>query len=142
MRAILNYLDLCTEIELIELDLERVDADMDYWFGKGGIMLGSVGAHNFGSKEAIERIEHLHNKKHGILKRLEHYNEMKEDYEKTLDKLTGLDHKITVMRYVKNMRTKEIAKELNYSDGYIRNILAKCDKMMRAPLTHDVVLFK
>jgi len=73
MKSLENYLDLCTELEIIELDLERVDADMDYWFGKGHIMLNSVGADKFGSREAIERIEFLNNKKHGILKRLEHY---------------------------------------------------------------------
>ncbi|MGB5945329.1 hypothetical protein [Paenisporosarcina sp.] len=56
-------------------------------------MLSSVGADKFGSKEAIERIEFLNNKKHGINKRLEHYREMKEDYETALNKLTGLDYK-------------------------------------------------
>jgi len=142
MLPVINFLDLCTEIELIELDLERVDADMEFWFGKGGFMLGSFGATKFGSKEAIERIEYFHNKKHGILKRLEHYKDMKEDYVKGLEKFTGLEHKITVMRHVKNMRTKEIANELNLSDGYIRNILSKCDKKMHTPLTHDVLLYK
>lgn len=128
MLPITNYLDLCTEIELIELDLERVDADMEFWFGKTEYMLGSIGANKFGSKEAIERIEFLNNKKHGILKRLEHYKEMKEDYKNGLEKLTGLDYKVAVMRLVKNMKTEEIASELNYSEGYIRNVIAKCAK--------------
>lgn len=142
MLPVKNYLDLCTDIEIIELDLEKVDADMDYWFGKGGIMLGSKGANTFGSKEAIERIEFLNNKKHGILKRLEHYREIKSDYEEALNKFTGLEHKIIVMRLVKNMKTKDIANELNYTNGYIRNILAKCDKNMLTPLTQDVLIFK
>lgn len=128
MRALEDYLDLCAELEMIELDLERVDADMDYWFGKGNIMLSSVGANKFGSKEAIERIDFLNNKKHGILKRLEHYREMKNDYENALNKLTGLESKVTVMRILKKMSTKEIADELNYSVGYIRNILANVQK--------------
>jgi len=34
MKLLVNYLDMCTELELIEIDLERVDADMDYWFEK------------------------------------------------------------------------------------------------------------
>lgn len=63
MKSLENYLDLCTEFLIIELDLERVDADLDYWFGKTGFMLGSEGAYKFGSKEAILRIEHLHQRK-------------------------------------------------------------------------------
>lgn len=122
MNALENYLDLCAELEVIELDLERVDADLDYWFGRGNLMLAGDGAVKFGSKEAIERIEHLHQKKHGILKRLEHYKEMKEDYESALDKFTGIRNKVAVMRVVKNMSNKEIAEALNYSVGYIRNI--------------------
>lgn len=132
MIPIVNYLNLCTEIEMIELDLERVDADMDFWFGKRGFMLTGVGAIKFGSKEAIERVEHLHNKKHGILKRLEHYKEMKKDYEEALDKLTGLESKVSVMRILNKMTAKEIADELNYSVGYIRNILANVQKYARA----------
>ena len=130
MKSLENYLDLCAELEMIELDLERVDADMDYWFGKGELMLGGEGAVKFGSKEAIERIEHFHHKKHGILKRQEHYLEMKADYEAALNKLTGLESKVSVMRALKQMTAKEIADELKYSVGYIRNLATKCDKML------------
>lgn len=142
MKALENYLDLCAELKMIELDLERVDADMDYWFGKHNFMLSSVGAVKFGSKEAIERIEHFHHKKHGLLKRLEHYQEMKADYEKALSELTELEYKIAVMRVVKNMTLKEIASELNYSESHIRKLSIRVNKMIHTPLTHDVLLFK
>lgn len=125
MKLLENYQDLCTELLMIQLDLERVDADMDYWFGEGGIMLGSQGARRFGSKEAILRIEHLHHRKHAILKRLEHYQEMQKDYEEALLQLNDLESKIAVMRVVKKMTLKEIANELNYSEGYIRNIASR-----------------
>jgi DNA-directed RNA polymerase specialized sigma subunit len=128
MRPLENYLDLCTELVMIELDLERVDADMDYWFGKGGFMLGSEGANNFGSKEAILRVEHLHHRKHAILKRHEHYKEMRNDYEKALLQLNDLESKINVMRVVKKMTLKEIATELNYSEGHIRNMASRMDR--------------
>ena len=142
MKKLENYLDLCAGLLMIELDLERVDADMDYWFGKGGLMLGSESANNFGSKEAILRIEHLHHRKHTILKRLEHYKEIQKDYEEALLQLNDLENKIAVMRVVKKMTLKEIANELNYSEGYIRNVTSKSDKMLHTPLTQDVLLFK
>ena len=142
MRALENYLDLCAELKMIELDLERVDSDMDFWFGKTEFMLGSFGATKFGSKEAIERIEYFHNKKHGLLKRFEHYQEMKADYEKALDELTDLEKKIAVMRVVKNMTLKEIAIDLKYSESHIRKLSIRVNKMIHTPLTHDVVLFK
>lgn len=125
MRALEKYLDLCTELLMIELDLERVDADMEYWTGKSDFLLMGVGANKFGSKEAILRIEHLHHKKHAILKRLEHYKEMREDYEEALLKLDDLQTKIEVLRVVKKMTLKEIANELNYSEGYIRNKVSR-----------------
>lgn len=142
MNVLENYLDLCTEILMIELDLERVNSDMDYWFGQGGIMLGSEGARSFGSKEAILRIEHLHHKKHGILKRLEHYKEMRDDYEVALLKMNDLQTKIEVLRVVKKMTLKEIANELNYSESYIRKMSTKGNKMIHTPLTQDVLLYK
>ena len=112
MRLLENYMDLCTELLMIQVDLERVDADMDYWFGEGGKMLGSTGARNFGSKEAILRVEHLHHKKHGILKLLEHYKDMRKDYEEALLQLNDLESRIAVMRVVKKMKLKEISNEL------------------------------
>jgi len=142
MNALENYYDLCTELKRIELDIERVDSDMDFWFGKTDLMLGSLGANKFGSKEAIERIEYFHNKKHSLLKRLEHYQEMKSDYEKALGELTNLEKKIAVMRVVKNMTLKEIAMNLKYSESHIRKLSIRVNKMIHTPLTHDVLLFK
>jgi RNA polymerase sigma factor (sigma-70 family) len=142
MKSLENYSDLCTDLLMIELDLERVDADMDYWFGQGGIMLGSEGARSFGSKEAILRIEHLHHKKHALLKRHEHYKEMRKDYEDALLKLNDLESKINVMRVVKKMTLKEIANELKYSESHIRKLSTRVNKMIHTPLTQDVVLYK
>ena len=138
MKLLEGYMDLCTELLMIQLDLERVDADMDYWFGRGSFMLGSEGANKFGSKEAILRVEHLHHRKHAILKRLEHYQEMQKDYEEALLQLNDLENKINVMRVVKKMTLKEIAKELDYSEGYIRNVSSKSDKTLHKPLTDGI----
>ncbi|AYC28711.1 hypothetical protein [Paenisporosarcina cavernae] len=142
MKMLANYLDLCATLETIELDLERVNADMDYWFGKGSYMLGSIGSTKFGSKEAIERIDHLHSRKHEILQRKVHYEEMKRDYEKALGKLTSNEYTIMKKVIVDRKSLKEISDELNLSYGYVRNVSSKCDKILHTYLTTSVLLYK
>ncbi|AYC29652.1 hypothetical protein [Paenisporosarcina cavernae] len=142
MKMLANYLDLCATLETIELDLERVNADMDYWFGKGSYMLGSIGATKFGSKEAIERVDLFHNRKHEIMQRKEHYEVMKKDYERALGKLNRIEYAIMKKVVVDRKSLKEISDELNLSYGYVRNVSAKCDKILHTYLTNSVLLYK
>lgn len=126
MEIMKNYADLVRTIHIIENQIEMLEVDRDYWFGKGDyIPFSGRGSAEFGIGIAAENVDRINEKINTLREMLVFYIDIKEDIDKYIHSLEGLEYKIAYLRYVENKTYQEIAKELGYSYGYIRNVISK-----------------
>jgi DNA repair exonuclease SbcCD ATPase subunit len=71
--------------------------------------------------EGIQRCKHLIEIEQEQIRKLE---DKKEEIESKLSELEGLYFKVAVMRDIEGKNLKQIADELGYTEGYIKNISA------------------
>ena len=137
MMIMKNYADLCRKIDIIGVQLEMLQNDLDYWFGKGKVPFQSRGA-KYGIGVAAENTDRVLQRIHELEKQLEFYTELKNDMDTCLNRLTGLEYKIAYMRFVEGKTYKEIADELGYSYGYIRNLATRTRQEEKQISDNDV----
>ncbi|WP_227397338.1 sigma-70 RNA polymerase sigma factor region 4 domain-containing protein [Jeotgalibacillus aurantiacus] len=128
MQIIENYADLTRKISIIETQIEMFEVDIDFWFGKGSIPFSSKGAAGFGIETAAWNTDRVLEKLDQLRKMLEFYQEIKSEMDDNINSLDGLEYKISYMRYIENKNYKEIADQLGYSYGYIRNVVSNIKK--------------
>lgn len=124
MMIMKNYADLCRMISIIETQIEMLQNDVDFWFGKGDVPFESRGA-KFGIGIAAENTDRVLKRIHELERQLEFYTELKSEMDEHINSLTGLEYKVAYMRFVEDKTYKEIADELGYSYGYVRNLAAR-----------------
>ncbi|MGG4011429.1 sigma factor-like helix-turn-helix DNA-binding protein [Bacillus smithii] len=123
-----NYADLERMIHILETQIEMLEVDLDFWFGKGEyVPFQSKGA-KYGIHVAAENTDRILEKLNQLTKMLDYYKELKKDMDDYINSLEGLEYKIAYKRYVENKTYQEIAKELGYSYGYVRNVMSKAGK--------------
>lgn len=134
MDIMTNYKDLVRKIGILETQLELIEAEMLYWFGKDDFAFGGKGSAKFGMVAAMGSIEEIHIKKHRVLKMLEFYKEVEKEIKGGIDSLEGLPYKISKLRFLEGKTYQEIAVELGLTYGYIRQIASKTNKERTAML--------
>lgn len=130
MEIMHTYSDLLTEIEIIKEEIKLTEQELQYWFGidldKGtGIPLSGSGSKKYGTNVALIQTDKKTARLSKLKKRLKELEYAKVRIDMFMEKLEGLDYKIAYYRIVENMTHKEIAKELGYTEQYIRERWAK-----------------
>lgn len=129
-----NYSDLLIEIALVKEQIEITSEELEYWYGvdhKGkGIPLGGKGSHKYGANTSVVQADKKINVLNNLYERLRKLEYAKVRQDMLLERFEGLEYKIMYRRKVLNMNLKEIAEDLGYSHGYIRNVISSCDKNM------------
>ena len=121
-----NYADLVRQIDIIERQIEWLEVDIDYWFGDNKfIPFTGKGAKRFGLSVASKNTDDLLQKLDKLRKMHEFYTTVKSDMDDSINALEGLEYKIAYRRFVQNKNYQEIADELGYSYGYIKNVASK-----------------
>jgi hypothetical protein len=137
MEFVKCYQDLCREIEIYEMRLESLiaqkDAIVDGWLKPisdiSGIDYAAPRVQENHCKldfeEQLPRIEALGKdiEKYQLL--LQKVTECRKTIEDRISSMDGIESKIAYRRVIQGKNLKKIAKELNYSYGYLRKINSK-----------------
>jgi len=120
-----TYSDIQTEIELLKEQIELTEKELNYWFGidlqdERGIPLSGVGSHKFGANTSLIQADKKVNSYQKLNARLKELEYAKVRMDMLMERLVGLDYKIAYLRIVKSLTHKGIAKELKYSEQYIK----------------------
>lgn len=140
MDIIQNYADLLQKIEIVKTQIELLERDVEFWFGKDDAFpFSSKGALLAGMGGASLNVDRINEKINRLNDHLAFYLDIKDEIEGRINKLKGIEYRIAYMRFIENMTYKEIAKELGYSYGRIRNIVS-ASKTRDNVVTHGVVI--
>ncbi len=114
------YLDLISEIDILEFQIESAIHERESWHFSTG-KLGKRYNLDVSTKkmdELAERIEWL-------TERIEHKKGIRDKIEEKLNSFKGLEYKVAYMRIVEGKKIEKIAEELNYSEDWIKKVSAK-----------------
>lgn len=130
MMIMKNHADLLHEIEIIKEQIEQLEISAKHWMGdnldNGGILiLVGEGASKYGLSVASQNVDRIHKKINALQTMLEGFEMIRVKNEKRINRLQGLGYKIAKLRFIEGMSYKEIAEELGYSYGYIKNVAAE-----------------
>ena len=127
MEIMQNYADLKRKIDIIARQIEMYEVELEYWWftednkpGKGLI--------HYGLSTASERTDKKLEKLNTLKKMHEFYKDIKEEIDDAINGLEGLPYKIAYRRFIQNMNYDEIAEDLGYTPGYIRQVASKTNK--------------
>ncbi|MEK3993688.1 sigma factor-like helix-turn-helix DNA-binding protein [Psychrobacillus sp. FSL K6-2365] len=126
MEVIDCYKDVVRKIDILERELEIIEVEMTFWFGK--LAFGGRGSAKFGMLAAMDNTQDIYNKKYDVLKLLEFYKEMEEEMRLSIEGLEGVQYKIARLRVLEGMTYQEIADELGLTHGYVRQVSSKTNK--------------
>lgn len=131
MQIIENYADLLRKISIIETEIEMLQIDVDYWFGTG-LPLTGKGSQAYGLDTGAKNVDRLHKRMNDLNRLLEAYIEIQKELIINIEALEGLPYRIAKMRFLEDKSYQEIADELGYTYGHIRNVVYKSDKQITA----------
>ena len=119
-----RYKNICQEIEYFEVLL--MDAEFEYKRNRqvliGGPTAKSIHLPIDRQVDGIYNTLTKHSEIEDILKKK---REVKKRAEEALSKFEGIEYKVAYKRFVEGKSGKEIALELGYAYGYIKNISKK-----------------
>ena len=123
MEIIQNYADLLQKIEIVKTQIELLERDVEFWFGKDeSLPFSGEGAMLAGMGGASLNVDRLNVKLNRLNDHLAFYLDVRDEIEGRINKLQGLEYRIAYLRFIENKNYKEVADELGYSHGYIKNI--------------------
>lgn len=137
MEFVKCYMDLCREIEIYEMRLESLiaqkNAILDGWLKPISDISGIDYSkpriqENHCKLDMVEQLPHIEALEKDIEKYqllLQRVKMCKLAIEDRISIMEGIEYKIAYMRIIDGKNLKIIAKELNYSYGYIRQLAKK-----------------
>ena len=129
MKIMKNHADLLREIDIIKDQIEQLELSARYWTGGSDILvLTGKGAAVYGLGIAAENTDRIHKKINALQEMLDSFKLVRDNNEKRINALEGLEYRIAKHRYVDGMSYKEIADELGYSYSHIRNVASEMRK--------------
>ncbi|OLN21414.1 hypothetical protein BTO30_14955 [Domibacillus antri] len=133
MEIMKNYADLVRQIDVIQLQIEMLQVDRDFWYGRnfgveGRLPFTGRGAQEYGIQVAAENTDRINVKINKLQEQLDFCLQLKEEMDDSINALNGLAYRIARMRFIEDKSYQEIAKELGYSYGYIRKVVSKANK--------------
>lgn len=120
-----SYQDLCGEIQCLEWRMRDLEREYYFWYRQ---------CLNYGKKAAapldicVERMEGICDQMEAYATALESKQELKRDIELRLSQFTGLEGKVMYKRVVEGKSLKEIAKDLGYSEIWIKKLSSRGQK--------------
>lgn len=130
-----SYKNICLQIEYYETLLKDIEYE---WKVNMNMMYKGVKSNGDGTytKTPLDKaamnldvIKERHDKLEELVSKMKR---MKKQAEKILGKMEGIEYKVAIKRYVENKTLKEIADELGYSEGYIKNVNMKISRELSA----------
>ena len=130
-----NYADLVRLIDIVKAEIEMLEKDNMFWFGKNDdTPLWSAGSYRYGLDVSAERSDRLNKRINLLQEKLEYYETIEEEIRVNIEKLEGLPYKIAKLRFIEGMTYQEIADELGYTHDHIRRVASKSQKKESALL--------
>lgn len=126
MTVMQSYQDLCKEIDILETRLRDLEREYTFLYKQGWTNGNKRPIMGMGL--IIERLEWIIEEFKTLEQVLQWKYETKEEMEKKINQLEGLDYKVAYMRDIKGMPLIEIAAELGYSYDWIKKISAKTQR--------------
>ncbi|GED13996.1 hypothetical protein [Aneurinibacillus migulanus] len=136
-----SYIDLCNEIEMLEIRIKDIEREREFlrlsmYDNKPGFRAtasyGTEQVQNGYAPMSLDRILERLNKVDDSLNTLYEVLNAKKDakrkMESVLGNFDGLEYKVAYMRDIKRMKLHEIADELGYSHDWIRKISSRVKK--------------
>lgn len=123
-----NYADLVRLIDVVKTEIEMLELDNEFWFGKSeDVSLWSEGSQRFGLGILAERSNRLNKRINQLKEKLEYYVVIEEEIRENIEKLEGLPYKVAKLRFIDGHSYKEIADILDYSYSLIRSVVCQHD---------------
>jgi DNA-directed RNA polymerase specialized sigma subunit len=119
MELFTSYNDLCEEIGLIEVQIEGMEKELQFWW------VGGKGFELVPIDNAASRVDKLNERLDHYYKLLEIKRELRNNIDKRISKLEGLEYKVAYKRFIENKNLKEISDELGYSLNWIKKVSRK-----------------
>ncbi|MEY2356032.1 hypothetical protein [Lysinibacillus capsici] len=130
MEIMKNYADLVRLIDILKTEIEMLEKDNKFWFGKSEhLPLWSEGSHRYGLDVSSERSDRLNKRINQLQERLEYYVVIEGENRGNIEQLEGLPYKIAKLRFIDGHSYKEIADILGYSYSHIRKVVCKNNKI-------------
>ncbi|MFJ7736669.1 hypothetical protein ACIQ2D_10015 [Lysinibacillus sp. NPDC097287] len=117
-----NYADLVRLIDVVKAEIEMLEKDHKFWFGKSEhLSVGSEGSRRYGLDVSTERSDRLDKRINQLQEKLAYYVVIEEEIRVNIEKLEGLPYKIAKLRFIDGHSYNEIADILGYSYSDIRS---------------------
>lgn len=144
-KALLLYKDLLTEIIILEAHLKSVEREYNNVYDKSLMVRPKgVGAVDYGAErvtgglvqvpyyDAVGKIGTVMNRYNEINKELQEKYVLRDEIAEHIESLEGLSYQVAKKKIIEGKPIKIIAKELKYSESFIKKISAKIDKPRKA----------
>jgi DNA-directed RNA polymerase specialized sigma24 family protein len=141
MRFTDSYIDLCGEIEMLEIRIKDMEQEREFLRKRmydnaptfrATASYGTERVQNGYAPMSLDRILERLNKIDDSLNTMHEVLRAKKDarskMERVLGNFDGLEYKVAYMRDIKRMKLHEIADELGYSHDWIRKISSRVRK--------------
>lgn len=126
MENMKNYADLVRLIDIVKAEIEMLELDNEFWFGKSEhLPLSSEGSRRYGLDVSTERSNRLNKRINELQEKLEYYVVIEEEIRVNIEKLEGLPYKIAKLRFIDGHSYREIADILDYSYSHIRSAICE-----------------
>lgn len=132
-----SYQELCDEIEIWKSRVKAYEAEIRALYQLGNIYGPSgvtgidyskdrvQGGTHIGFDTFLMRLYEIEAKISVQEKAIKEMIEAKDNIERKLDTMTGIDHQVVYLRDIKCMKLQEIADELHFSIDYIKKVSAR-----------------
>lgn len=138
LNSINSYQDLCREIEVLEIRIESIEAEIKHLrklMIQGPKDITAIDYSKESSRNIvhipldilIDRVEKLEGKLIIFKDILEEKIQYKEKIESLLKKFDGIQYKVMYLKLKENMSVENIAETLGYSERQIYRILKECN---------------
>ena len=124
VEVLTQYKNICASIEFYEVLLH--EAEIEYKRNRN-VLIGGPGTKpiHLPIEKQLEGINGTISKHEEIEQTLKTKRALKKQAEEALSKFEGIEYKVAYKRFVEGKSGKEIALELGYAYGYIKNISKK-----------------
>lgn len=126
MQVMTCYKDLVRMIGLLESQLELLQGELTFWWPNDMLKAHrSKGFMNYPLDVTMEKKGNIQHQMEQTEKILEFYKTVKDDMDKHIHSLEGLEYKVAYLRFVEDKTYKEIADDLGYNYDYIRQVASR-----------------
>ncbi|MEK5480325.1 hypothetical protein NYE70_25835 [Paenibacillus sp. FSL R5-0407] len=127
------YHDLCNEVEILELRLQDLEADIKYSNRQvfTGVLPSNPPVH-IPFDKALISYDATNAKIDDVFERLGEKIEVRKQIQKILMQLSGVEAKVAFMRDVEDKDLKTIAEELGYSHVWIKKLSQRINQKIKA----------